>query len=156
MGMASSLIIRHLKDFNRMHRPKIICLMKTQNEDAFRERIREQVGMDSAYYVKLKGISRGITLWWRDDVSVTLKATTQNITDCEVKMIDHPNSTLLTWVYADVDLRKRKQYWIELRDSRRGRIVAWACMVVFNEISHHHKKEGANENLNDKWMSIMR
>lgn len=65
--------------------------------------------MGSAYYVNPRGISEGITLWWRDDVCVTVKAATQKIIDCELKTSDHPNLRLMTWVYADADTQRREQ-----------------------------------------------
>lgn len=40
------LTIHHLKVFNRLHQLEIICLMETENGDAFCERTREYVGMN--------------------------------------------------------------------------------------------------------------
>lgn len=66
--MGSFLTIVHLKDLNKIHLPEIICMMQTKNGDSFCKRIREQVGMSSAYNVNLRSISRGLALWWRDGV----------------------------------------------------------------------------------------
>lgn len=82
---------------------------RKNNGDAFCERIRQQVGISSAYYVNVMGISGGITLWRINDVRVTVKAVTQNIIDCAVKMSDQPNPILITWVYVDAYLQRRKQ-----------------------------------------------
>lgn len=71
-GSGSSLTIRHLKDLTRGYNPDIICLTETKNGSAFCERIREQIGMNKVHYIEPRGRSRGLALWWTDEIDIKI------------------------------------------------------------------------------------
>lgn len=124
-----------------MYQPEIICLLEKKNGVTLCDRIREQVRMENPYYVNLRGMSGGLTLWWRDGTDIIVRTATHNILKCEMNLRNQLNPSLMTWVYADVDPQKRRPNWDDLRNIGRGHMVAWACMDDFNAINHEHEKE---------------
>lgn len=48
----------------------------------------------------------------------------------------------VTSVYADTEAHRIHNLWNELRSIGRGRLSMTMCLGDFNNISHHHEKEG--------------
>lgn len=90
-----------LKYINRGYKPDIICLVETKNGSNFCERIREQIGMDHAYYVEPQGLSGGLALWWTNEVNMTILGANQNYMDCVIRTQNMPVPMWVTWVYVD-------------------------------------------------------
>lgn len=82
--------------------------MEIKNKDAFCEKIREQIRMVKAYYIGPRGISGGVTLWWRDEVNIKIRTTTHNLVDCEVRLDQQSTLMYVTWVYADAKPQRGK------------------------------------------------
>lgn len=116
--------------------------METKNGDAYCERIRNQVGMEKAFYVEPVGRSGGMALWWNEDTDVQILFANQQIIDTKVQMKNEYVPICMTWIHADTDEQRRNQNWDVLRDINRNRRGIWACQGDFNAITGHHEKEG--------------
>lgn len=114
------------------------------NRSTLCDRIWKQIGMKNEYYAEPQEISRGLALWWKEEIDVQIITVTHNLMDCEIKLNQQNKLIWVTWIYADVNASRRHSLWNELRNFGRGRSRILMFLGDFNDISQHHEKEGGS------------
>ena len=64
--------VNALKEVIRIEEPKIVFLMETKSDRDWMVKIRDICGFKQGLIVPSRGSSRGLALFWRDDIQVNV------------------------------------------------------------------------------------
>ncbi|KAH7847033.1 hypothetical protein Vadar_021104 [Vaccinium darrowii] len=77
----------NIPDLTRVvHDPSslVVFLMETKNKRETLERFRRKLHFFGYCYVNPVGLSRGLTLWWKDNVEIDVRYKSKNLLRCIV------------------------------------------------------------------------
>lgn len=105
------------------------------------EKIKFSVGLRNMVVVKGDGRGGGGCGVMAERVNVILRNYSTNHIDVDV-VRDDGFSLRFTGVYGEPKMELKHRTWKMLRDLHGLRSMPWLCAGDFNEILHHHEKEG--------------
>nr|XP_020172956.1 uncharacterized protein LOC109758508 [Aegilops tauschii subsp. strangulata] len=127
----------------RLEDPDILFLAETKLIEGELERFRWSLGLANMIAWDPVGRSRGIVMFWRRGVDVTLRSYGRRHVDVDVEG-EEGGVWRLTGVYGESDADRKKETWRTIRllgqQHQEGR--PWLCVGDFNEIPRDDEKVG--------------
>ncbi|KAG2539975.1 hypothetical protein PVAP13_9NG509928 [Panicum virgatum] len=134
---------RHLVEERR---PSVLFLMETKMGEERALGLKRDLGFPNAIIVKSEGLSGGLALLWRHDVTVAevskLRSHIDVMLSCDRLRILQPR---LTGFYGEPRRERRKESWYLMRFLRAQSSVHWLCVGDFNEVLWVEEQFGVNE-----------
>ncbi|CAL5418073.1 unnamed protein product [Camellia sinensis] len=141
-GVGRPLTFQILQGLCRTHRPQIIFLMETKNNQLKLEAIRRRLRYPNQSYVDPVGLSGGLALWWLDEVHLQVSFKSANLLNCHVSDNLHHSPWLATFVYAPPRWTDRRVFWQVLQAIAQDTHDPWLCIGDFNEVGQSWEKQG--------------
>lgn len=147
-GFASSSTVKELKEVCGKVKPYILFLMETKISSRRMEMVRRRsFSFERSLYVEAEGLSGGLAVWWREDVSMNFVVVSKNIIHAEVVAPFLEEKVCVSFVYGPPSNVGRDDFWDMLGDLKPTEDVAWLCVGDFNDFLYHSEKYGGNPRL---------
>ncbi|GMI87724.1 hypothetical protein HRI_002441700 [Hibiscus trionum] len=131
--------LRHaLRDFN----PSVVFFSETKLQDARMARIRQTCGFNNGIEVSSVGRSGGLSLAWKDSISITLRSFSVRHIDVLINDDGEGKCWRCTGFYGAPEEHLREASWDLLRLLNDSPEVPWLVMGDFNEIMYANEKQG--------------
>uniref|UniRef100_A0A453RSW6 Endonuclease/exonuclease/phosphatase domain-containing protein n=1 Tax=Aegilops tauschii subsp. strangulata TaxID=200361 RepID=A0A453RSW6_AEGTS len=142
-GLGNGPAVQGLLEMGRLEDPDILFLAETKLIEGELERFRWSLGLANMIAWDPVGRSRGIVMFWRRGVDVTLRSYGRRHVDVDVEG-EEGGVWRLTGVYGESDADRKKETWRTIRllgqQHQEGR--PWLCVGDFNEIPRDDEKVG--------------
>jgi exonuclease III len=135
--------VNSLLELKRREDPDVLFLFETKLDGCEMERFRWMLELTSMWVVKPEGRSRGLAVFWRKELDLSLRSSGRRHIDFDVT---EANGDIwrLTGVYGESQSERKKETWKMLRtlgqQHQNGR--PWLCLGDFNEILTTDEKCG--------------
>jgi len=106
--------------------------------------LRWRLGFQNAFGVSSVGLSGGLVLLWKNNVTVDLKSYSKFHIDVWVTM-ENGRQWRFTGFYGEPVRARRKESWRLLRFLRNQTDLPWLCVGDFNEVLHEDEQMGGND-----------
>ncbi|GLT45908.1 hypothetical protein SLA2020_197050 [Shorea laevis] len=116
--------------------------METKQPRNYLERLRRQFRFSHSLYVDPQGHSRGLTLWWSEDVNISVFSWDRFFFDGSCSTTDSACSWHFTFVYGEPNTQLRRLMWDRVMDLRRHTSVPWLLMGDLNLVGDSADKWG--------------
>lgn len=133
-----------LRWFVNLFRPAFLFLSETKMKDTRVQRFMWTLGYSGSFAVSCEGLGGGLTLFWLQPLSVSLKGLNAHIIDVVISG-DTGDSWRTTFVYGEPRRHKRHEFWQLLRRLRSEWDGPWLCCGDFNETLTHDEHYGSSE-----------
>jgi len=141
-GLGNDLAVRRLKEIKKKFSPNIIVLMETKQRNDIVKDVCSEVGYDRVVTVPPDGLSGGIALMWKSNVSVSVLYQSPNLVDTYVNI--NGFGFYLPCVYGHPNQTYQHLVWERLERTATQRTGPWMAIGDFNEIRGNHEKRGGN------------
>ncbi|KAK4285869.1 hypothetical protein QN277_002504 [Acacia crassicarpa] len=119
-GLGRALTVRNLRDLVMKFHPSIIFLMETKMRSSRAMRLRRRSGFQHDLYVEPLGLSGGLAVWWKENISLTVLFKSKNIIHVEIASTSLKIPKFVTFVYGPLKERDRWIVWDLLRSLVAG------------------------------------
>jgi hypothetical protein len=116
------------------------------------EKIPWSMGFSHGICVDSKGKSRGLALWWKDGIEVTVRPWCQYFIDA--KIVSHNVAWRFTGIYGEPHTELRGKTWDILCFLRAQDDLPWLCTGDFNEILKQEEQFGQNSRNENQMMAF--
>ncbi|XVF47864.1 hypothetical protein PTKIN_Ptkin03bG0144600 [Pterospermum kingtungense] len=116
--------------------------MKTRNKRDVLERVGGKMRMVNSYYVNLEGLSRGLSLWWNDKVSVKVLKAIMNYIDTLVDIRGKGITSKKRRIYGITDFEEIRCQREGFKKSKEIFPVPWMCIRNFNQVLTNEENDG--------------
>ncbi|XP_021605634.1 uncharacterized protein LOC110610068 [Manihot esculenta] len=141
LGAASSNFLRAFKEYNRIYKPKIFCLVEPRISGHSADNVCKQLGYDNWVRVETFGFSGGIWILWSETFfKLTLVSTNPQFVTCNV-LLDNGDSWLVSFVYASPDISLRRRLWHSVLGFN-GSEKSWLLLGDFNSFTSENEQTG--------------
>ncbi|XP_073355469.1 uncharacterized protein [Aegilops tauschii subsp. strangulata] len=142
-GLGNGSAVRSLLELGRVEDPDVLFLSETRLYEKELEHLRWKLGLVNLLVWNPEGRSRGIALFWRRGVDVTLRSYGRRHMDVDVKEGDNP-IWRLTGVYGESATERKKETWrtLKILKQQHQQGKRWLCVGDFNEILSEVEKVG--------------
>jgi hypothetical protein len=120
----------------------MVFLMETKLRKVKMESIRCKLGFKNMLVVDSIGKSRGMTLFWGEDINVTIQNFSQHHINSLVKILEDGTLWKFSGFYGHPDVAKRGEAWALLQHFAHFAPTPWVCIGYFNKILESSKKMG--------------
>ncbi|KAG2303409.1 hypothetical protein Bca52824_032060 [Brassica carinata] len=117
--------------------------METKQQDAFIKDKLQTLNFSGYFSVPPVGSSGGLSLLWRDTVTVDVLKDSPNIIDAEIKF--KGTSSFVSFIYGAPAVGNRSAFWNSVSQMARDEDTPWLLTGDFNEILNNQEKEGGPE-----------
>ncbi|XP_018479618.1 uncharacterized protein LOC108850618 [Raphanus sativus] len=135
LGRSQDSTIPRLKEIRKIYFPEIVFLMETKQSKDKVVDLKVVLGYDRVMVVDPIGLSGGLALMWKREVSVEVK-----FADKSVRF--RGQCFFVTFVYGEPSQQGKKKVWERLMRLGAGRKESWGLLGDFNEILHNGEKIG--------------
>lgn len=133
-GAGNVVIVRELHDFAGKFAPTPLCIVETQIEGARVEALAGTLGYDNAYAVDSQGRSRGIGLFWNNEIKIKILGYSVYHLDLSLEELGH-DKWRMTCDYGEAQTHLRHQTWDMMKNISTLSTLPWLCIGDFWEIS---------------------
>ncbi|XP_016676453.1 uncharacterized protein [Gossypium hirsutum] len=141
-GLGQPRAVRRLKHKLRQVQPQILFLIETKVSGRRTEVVRRKCGFVHGIDVDAVGTRRGLSLGWKEGVSLSLRSFSKAHIDMEVEEAAKRVRWRFTGFYGSLVEQDRKESWDLLRHLKRGNNRPWLITGDFNEILFSYEKQG--------------
>lgn len=142
-AIGSTLTIQRLREFKSRISPEIIFLMETKNEDETVLRRFRQSDYSNHFTVPPVGLSGGLSLSWKDSVSIDIMFSSPNIIDTHISR--DQRSMFVSFIYGAPQAHERASFWNQLSEIGVDRDEeAWLIVGDFNDLLNNSEKVGGS------------
>lgn len=139
-GMRNAFTDRRFWEFRSDISPDVLFLMETKNQDEYIAKIGKDLNFVNSFTVPPQGLSGGLALFWKDDISVEILDSSANLIDVKFK---HKQSSFhTTFIYGPPQKENRGAFWDQLGALGESRDSAWVLTGDFNDILDNSEKIG--------------
>lgn len=133
-GAASKSFMRAAKLLIKNHRPLCFCLLEPKMSSHGAHEVCFRLGFDHWIRVEAVGMSGGIWVLWKEELSVTVTRTNPQF--ILLKICDHNKSSWdMAVVYASPQRNLRSKLWNGLRKSKCDIQDNWIAIGDFNSVA---------------------
>jgi hypothetical protein len=136
-GLGLDVAVGELRDLCRSYNPEVFFLSETKKKDRDMEKIKWSLGFTNGIAVSSVGRSRGLSLWWRDGVDVSVRPWCQYYIDAKISA--NGCSWRFTGIYGEPRTELRSKSWEVLRYLKAQDDLPWLCAGDFNEVLAQHE-----------------
>lgn len=108
-------------DLSRRNKPDMIYLMETKNQDYYCEKVKRKFKLEKGCYVEPNGLSRGLALWWKKDIDVTIYHNEESMIDTTINLSRGDRVIHITWIYGSTNWEGRLGLWEKMRNINQTR-----------------------------------
>lgn len=141
-GIGKDSTVRRLKEIHHKYLLDIICLSETKQQDNYIRDLSCDLEFPNYVSVPPIGLSGGLSIFWKQEVDVTVLYQSAHLIDC--KVIFNGISFYLSFVYGYPERQHRHLLWERLERIAVNRQGRWFITGDFNEILNHNEKVGGN------------
>lgn len=145
-GCGQPEAVQELREVVEQYRPAVVFLSETRLNKERAMALRLKLGFANSEAVSATGLSGGLALFWRGDVTVAQQSMSKShmdiILSCDGVNI---NQWRFTGSYGEPRRERRKESWYLLRFLRAQSTFPWLCAGDFNEVLHEGEHLGAND-----------
>jgi exonuclease III len=138
--------VQELRHVVEERRPAVVFLMETRMGEERALGLKRDLGFSNAIVIKSEGLSGGLLLLWRQDVTVEELSKSRSHIDvllsCDRLKI---TQWRLTGFYGEPHRERRKESWYLMRFLRAQSASPWLCLGDFNEVLLVEEQIGNNE-----------
>lgn len=109
LGRSQDLTIPHLKEIRKKYFPEMIFLMETKQKKELVVDLQVSLGYDRVFQVEPNGLSGGLALLWKREVSVVVKFADKNVVDCAILYGGY--SLCVSFVYGEPSQIGKDKVW---------------------------------------------
>jgi len=142
-GIGNPATVRELRDFAKDNAPSVIFIMETQIAKYRVENLRYTLGFDYSFVVGSCGRSGGLGLFWKNDVSVSVKKFSKYHSDTFVSE-KGKEPWRISFIYGEANRSLRYRTWDIMKQMRSDTDLPWICIGDFNEILRREEQLGPN------------
>lgn len=140
LGRSQNLTIPRLKEIRKKYFLEMIFLMETKQKKELVVDLQVSLGYDRVFQVEPNGLSGGLALLWKREVSVVVKFADKNVVDCAISYGGY--SFCVSFVYGEPSQIGKEKVWERLMRLGAGRKESWCMVGYFNEILNNEEKIG--------------
>ena len=145
-GCGRPKAVQELRHLVEERRPSVLFLMETKMGEERALGLKRDLGFPNAIIVKSEGLSGGLALLWRHDVTVAEVSKSRSHIDVMLSCDRLRISQLrLTGFYGEPRRERRKESWYLMRFLRAQSSVHWLWVGDFNEVLLVEEQFGVNE-----------
>uniref|UniRef100_A0A453JWN8 Endonuclease/exonuclease/phosphatase domain-containing protein n=1 Tax=Aegilops tauschii subsp. strangulata TaxID=200361 RepID=A0A453JWN8_AEGTS len=142
-GLGNGPAVQSLLDIGRVEEPDVLFISETRMTHQELDRFRWSLGLTQMLAWDSVGRSRGIALFWRRGLDLSLRSYGRRHIDDDVK---EENGMIwrMTGVYGESAADRKKETWrtIKLLGQQHQHGRPWICLGDFNEILSNDEKLG--------------
>lgn len=113
--------MRELKHLCKAHTPAIVFLMETRALEGRIENVRSRLRFKNMFCVEAIGRSRGLCLFWSDEVSIQIFSSSQNIIHTSILIKKTGTYFDCSFVYGNPTFQQRRGLWSRLLGCQIGK-----------------------------------
>ncbi|KAA3461526.1 reverse transcriptase [Gossypium australe] len=141
-GLGSPRATRGLRNFLKQQHPQMVFLMETKIDRKRMEKVRMRCGFSNGIDIDANGTRGGLSLAWKEDLSVTLKSFSSSHIDVMVKDGNLDADSRFTGFYGSPYGSNKDDSWNLLRQLGEDKNHPWLVCGDFNEILYSTEKRG--------------
>jgi hypothetical protein len=149
-GCGRSEAVQELHQLVEERRPEVVFSMETRMGEEKALGLKHDLGFPSAIVVKSEGLSGGLMLLWRREVTVAEISKSRSHIDV---MLSCDRLRIAQWrltgFYGEPRKEYRKESWYLMRFLRAQSSEPWLCLRDFNEVLDGGEQFGGNER--ERW-----
>ncbi|CAM8892645.1 unnamed protein product [Rhodiola kirilowii] len=130
-GLGHPRSVRELTESVRINRPVLVGLQETKIEEKRLVLIQKRLGFKYGFVVPRQGLSRGLALWWKEEVPLTILSFSKYHIDARVEGEDVVRVTVF---YGDPVTGRRGIAWDLIRRLHSQFSLPWIVFGDFNEV----------------------
>lgn len=138
LGRPQSLTIQRLREMRQKYFPEILFLMETKNCRDVVVDLQVWLGYDKVYTVEPRGLSGGLTIFWKKSVNIAFKYADKNLLDMLIQFGEF--TFFLSCIYGEPSVDGRSHVWERLNRIGTTRKEPWCLIGDFNEILSNDEK----------------
>lgn len=137
------MTVPRIREIKKTLNPDILFLMETKNQDEFVLSELQSLKYDHHLTVPPNGLSGGLALFWKADLSLSILEATSHFIDTKLKV---KNAEFhITFIYGMPQQEHRAAFWESISHLGRDRDTAWLLSGDFNDILDNVEKVGGPE-----------
>lgn len=145
-GCGRPEVVRDIRNIVDMHNPKVLFLSETKMSANRSQELKGRLRFPNAFGVSCNGLSGGLVIMWKNEVTMELKTYSKYHIDMWVtENTAEAKRWRFTGFYGEPKRSQRKESWTMHRFLRNESDLPWLCAGDFNEILHDHEQFGGND-----------
>lgn len=156
-GLGRPREVQELVCMVQTHRPKVVFLSETRQNQGFVENIKWRIGLRGCLAVNGIGKGGGIALFWDESVNVTIKSYNLRHIDAVITE-QNQDPWRATFVYGEPKAQDRHLMWTLLRRIKQNTSDPWLMIRDFNEAmwqSEHLSQNRRSETQMREFRSVL-
>lgn len=142
-GLGLTPAVGELRDLVRSNNPSVVFLSETKKKGSAMEHLKWSIGFTKGVAVDCKDRSRGLAVWWRDELDVEMRPYSQYHMDIIIK--EGGREWRFSGIYGEPKTELRDKTWGILRYLHAQSDLPWLCAGDFNEIISADEQQGEGE-----------
>lgn len=131
-------------DIVHSKRPVLVFLMETKLNESRLQYIKNKIGFSGLLCVSSLGLSGGLGLMWKDNITVDILSFSKNHIDAKITSDDLSLPWRFTGYYGNPERNRRRESWALLSHLATQNNLPWAIMGDFNDLRDPSEKLGPN------------
>ncbi|KAK8658040.1 hypothetical protein V6N13_036255 [Hibiscus sabdariffa] len=124
--------IKAVKQYIRDYKPSLVGIVEPRISGARADSVIAALGFRYSHRIEAAGFSGGLWLCWQDSIRIDVLVHHFQFMHCRVTCLSTGSFSLVTLVYANPSVPKRKALWPHLRSLASSIREPWLLMGDFN------------------------
>ena len=108
-GLGLNAAVGELRDLIRSHNPAVVFLSETKKKEKEMNKLKWSLGFTNGVAVDCIGRSGGLALWWREEVTVSVRLWCQYYVDAKITFEN--KTSRFTGIYGEPRQEMRHKTW---------------------------------------------